>query len=247
MTAGELKNKIDGLWDTFTAGGLKNLLDVIEQMPCELAAAIVAVAVIAAILAVIIIIVKSNKKSPTQRTPRTYKPWIFETPERRAGRRGEMIATDIIKGVLRDGDYLLTNVSISYDGRPAELDNVVVNKYGVFIIEVKNYKGRLCGEEDDYTWEKYKDDGYGNTFVMEVKNPIKQVKRQIYILAKYLESFHVWVEGYAFLIQGNSPVQSKYVFESIEDIDRAIHTFGRNHLSVHTVESIRNMLSGYVS
>ena len=148
MITGELKNKIDGLWDTFTAGGLKNPLEVIEQMPYELAIAIAATVIIAAILAVIIIIVKSNKKSPTQRTPRTYKPWIFETPERRAGRRGEMIATDIIKGVLRDGDYLLTNVSISYDGRPAELDNVVVNKYGVFIIEVKNYKGRLCGEED---------------------------------------------------------------------------------------------------
>ena len=114
---------------------------------------------IAAILAVIIIIIKNIIKPPSQGTPGTYDPWIFESPERRAGHRGEIIATDSIKRVLREGDYLLTNVSISYDGRLAELDNVVVNKYGVFIIEVKNYKGRLYGEENDYTWKKYKDDG----------------------------------------------------------------------------------------
>lgn len=56
--------------------------------------------------------------------------------------------------------------------------NVVVNKYGVFIFEVKNYKGQLYGNEDDYNWKKYKDDGYGNTFVKEVKNPIKIVNRK---------------------------------------------------------------------
>ena len=32
MITGELKNKIDGLWDVFAAGGLVNPLDVIEQI-----------------------------------------------------------------------------------------------------------------------------------------------------------------------------------------------------------------------
>ena len=32
MISGELKNKIDGLWDTFASGGLVNPLDVIEQI-----------------------------------------------------------------------------------------------------------------------------------------------------------------------------------------------------------------------
>lgn len=207
---------------------------------------IVVVALIVMIILVIIIIgnKKRNKKgSSSHKAQTTYKPWIFETPERRAGLQGERIATNIIKRVLREGDYLLTNISITYDDKPTELDNVVINKYGVFIIEVKNYKGRLCGSEDDYSWKKYKDDGYGNTFLSEVKNPIKQVKRQIYILAGYLEEFDVWVEGYTLLLHGNSPVQSDCVFESIEDIDRAIHTQGRNHLSARTVESIKNKLS----
>jgi len=32
MNTGELKNRIDGLWDVFAAGGLVNPLDVIEQI-----------------------------------------------------------------------------------------------------------------------------------------------------------------------------------------------------------------------
>ena len=32
MITGELKNKIDGLWDRFAAGGLVNPLEVIEQI-----------------------------------------------------------------------------------------------------------------------------------------------------------------------------------------------------------------------
>ena len=32
MITGELKNKIDGLWDVFAAGGLVNPLEVIEQI-----------------------------------------------------------------------------------------------------------------------------------------------------------------------------------------------------------------------
>ena len=32
MITGELKNRIDGLWDIFASGGLVNSLDVIEQI-----------------------------------------------------------------------------------------------------------------------------------------------------------------------------------------------------------------------
>ena len=32
MITGELKNRIDSLWDVFAAGGLVNPLDVIEQI-----------------------------------------------------------------------------------------------------------------------------------------------------------------------------------------------------------------------
>ena len=200
---------------------------------------------IAAIIIIAVIIVHKSD-SDNSGTSHSYggTPWIFESEVKRAGRKGENAATNIICSVLREDDYLFTNISITYDGKPAEMDNVIVNKYGVFIIEVKNYKGRLYGNEDDYEWVKYKDDGYGNTFEENVKNPIRQVKRQVFILAKYLEYYgsRVWVDGYAMLLRGGSPVESQYILSSVDDIDRAIHTFGRNRLDKKTVENIVKLL-----
>lgn len=170
--------------------------------------------------------------------------WPFESEKERVGRKAELVATNIISKILRSDDFLFTNIEVCYEDKVAELDNVIINKYGVFIIEVKYYKGVLYGTEEDYEWEKYKDDGYGNTFAKKVKNPIKQVKRQTYILAKYLEYYgaRVWVDGYAFLLNGNSPVSSPYMLESIKDIDNAIHTPGRQRLNEKTIESIKHLL-----
>lgn len=168
------------------------------------------------------------------------------TPEYKlAGNRGEQTIVRVIESVLREGDHLLTNVSIEFDGKPAELDNVVINKYGVFIIEVKNYAGYIVGNENDYEWEKYKLTAAGNIFEKKVKNPIKQVKRQVYILAHYLDYYglRVWVRGYAVLLQNNSPVNSDYILHSIDEIDKAIHTRDRTMLKTDTVYKIVNLLS----
>ncbi len=201
------------------------------------AIATVLIAAIVAVLIVAIAVIIRNSSSGSGT--------IFEAPERRAGRRGERQATYIIKQLLRDGDHLFTNVNISFDKRPAELDNVIVNTYGVFIIEVKNYNGRLVGSEDDYEWEKYHTTDAGNTYMKLVKNPIKQVKRQIHLLAHHLDHYgvKVWVNGYVFLLHGNSPVKSKFVLSSIGDIDKAIHTPGKDRLNTNTVASIVKLLS----
>lgn len=190
------------------------------------------------IIALVVIIVIVAKNSDFTGT-------IFEPEYKRVGRYGETIASNVIRQVLREDDYLFTNVSISYEGKPTELDDVVVNKYGVFIIEVKNYTGFIVGGEDDYEWQKYKKTDAGNTYEKTVKNPIKQVKRQIYILAHYLDYYgaRVWVNGYAMLLHGNSPVESEYILNSIADIDLAIHTPGRNCLAANTVEKIKQLLS----
>ena len=170
---------------------------------------------------------------------------VFQPEECRAGHQGEIAATEIIRSALHEGDRLFTNVSIEYDGRPAELDNVIVNKYGVFIIDVKNYRGRIVGGEDDYEWRKYKTTSAGNTYEKIVKNPIRQVKRQTYILAHYLEEngARVWIRGYAMLLYGNSPIESEYVLNGREDTERVIHTKDRDILDADTVGRIAAILS----
>lgn len=173
-----------------------------------------------------------------------FRRFIIEAPQRAAGKKGEKEATRIIKSVLREDDRLFTNVSISYDGRPAELDNVIVNKYGVFIIEVKYFSGRLSGAEDDRKWTKVHISRGGNAYYKTVFNPIKQVKRETYILAKYLDchGVRVWVEGYGMIIGARSPVNSKYMLENRAEIDRAIHTLVKNCLTPEKIKAITDLL-----
>ena len=100
---------------------------------------------------------------------------------------------------------MLTNVKVSFEGKNTELDNVIINNRGVFIIEIKNYNSILIGDEDDFEWIKNKYTEAGNFYQKSVKNPIKQIKRQVYILSGYLKAhgFDVWIEEYVFLVEGN--------------------------------------------
>ena len=174
----------------------------------------------------------------------TYGGTPFEDPKRTAGKYGEQRAISVIRSVLRDGDSLFSNVKIIYEDRPAELDCVVVNRYGVFIIEVKNYAGYIVGRENDSEWKKYKMTDAGNIYEKAVRNPIKQVKRQVFLLAKYLNchGVRVWVKGYAMFMQDNSPVSSEYILRNTAEIDKAIHTKDRVLLSQNTIEQIKKLL-----
>ncbi|MBQ9624655.1 MAG: NERD domain-containing protein [Clostridia bacterium] len=167
-----------------------------------------------------------------------------ESEKRAAGRYGEQVAASIIKSVLKESDVLLNNIALSFDGKDTELDNVIINQNGIFIIEVKNYNGTLSGGEDDYEWIKHSISRGGNTYVKAVKNPIKQVKRQVYILAKHLEYYgiDVWVQGYAFFIDAKCPVQSNYVLNTDKDIDEAIHKPSRVRLNKKAMERIKEVL-----
>ncbi len=167
------------------------------------------------IVAIIIIVVKKRHASVT----------VDEPPEKRAGRQGEKIATDMIKQYLNDDDHILSNVEVVYKGRMTELDNVIINSRGVYIIEAKNLSGQLVGNEHDKEWLKVKTTAAGNTYEKTVKNPIAQVKRQIYILANFLEAcgVKVWIEGYVMFVRGTSPVESMYVLDDASEIDEVIH------------------------
>lgn len=168
----------------------------------------------------------------------------YEAPGVRAGKRGEKEAAEIIKQVLQKEDILLTNVCVKYKEKATELDNVIINRRGVFIIEVKNYSGTLTGKEDDYEWTKYKVSRGGNTYEKQVRNPIKQVRRQVYILARFLKDsgICVWVDGYVLLLNNNSPVHNNMVLESFEGIDRALHGRAHNSLNSGAVAAIKKLL-----
>ena len=195
---------------------------------------IIFAAIIILILLIAIVVAKKGNKS------------FIESQQKQAGRRRELFARQVIQEILRDDDILLNNVKLYADNKQAEADNIIINSRGIFIFEVKNLRGTLLGDDDTYDWLQIKDAGYGNAYQKTVKNPIKQVKRQIYILSKMLKDndINIWIEGYVFFVQGNSPVHSDYVVDTQADIDRIIHDGNNQNISEIAINNIREILCG---
>ena len=162
----------------------------------------------------------------------------------RAGKEGEILAGKIIHQYLNDQDIILNNVEITVHGKETELDYVVINRNGVFIFEVKNYSGELEGNEDDEYWSKYKISSGNNEYVKEVRNPIKQVKREIYLLKELLHIYgvYLWIDGYVLFVNMNSPIESNYTINDESEIDIILHTKGRQNLNKKQIEKIVNIL-----
>jgi len=187
------------------------------------------VIVVGAFAAVIYGIIQALKRDSEElRRPRgkRIRPFAFETEQRRAGARGERAAAMLVSEILRPEDHLLRNVQLVVDEHPVECDLVVVNPKGVFIIEVKNLQGTLVGEEEDEEWVQQNLTAGGRFYVKTFRNPIKQMKRQVHWLATYLRkhAVNIWVEGYVFFVQMNSPIHSADILETQQDIDNAIHS-----------------------
>lgn len=169
-----------------------------------------------------------------------------ETEAQAYGHAGEVFAAGVIERLLEPGEILMTNVKLTHDGKRAEIDELVISRRGIFAFEIKNYNGTIVGEEDDFEWNKVNTTNAGNTYFRTVKNPIKQVKRQVHILATFLRDrgYDVWVEGYAILLRNNSPVESEYILTSAREIDQVLHGSNSMQLEDWQVKKIARIL-GY--
>ena len=167
-----------------------------------------------------------------------------EDQKRIAGKEGELQAKKILNHYLNENDLLLNNENISIHGRNTELDYVVINNNGIFIFEVKNFSGKLVGNEDDQYWNKYKISRGNKEYIKEIRNPIKQLKREIYLLKEYLKYYGVdlWIEGYVLFVNMNSPVESEYTVNDKSEIDDILHLRRNQVLTKNQIEKIISIL-----
>lgn len=167
-----------------------------------------------------------------------------EDQKRIAGKEGELQAKKILNHYLNENDLLLNNVNISIHGRNTELDYVVINNNGIFIFEVKNFSGKLVGNEDDQYWNKYKISSGNKEYIKEIRNPIKQLKREMYLLKEYLKYYGVdlWIEGYVLFVNMNSPVESEYTVNDKSEIDDILHLRRNQVLTKNQIEKIISIL-----
>ena len=180
-------------------------------------------------------------------TLRSYGPvWPYD-PARAAGDRAEDAVAIRLKQKLYETDLLFTNVEIEYEGKKTEIDDLVVNRNGIFFIEVKYYSGTLYGEYEDREWTKLHRSGAGEEYYKKVKNPIYQVRRQEYLLSSYLKQFGIgdWVTGYVYFIENNSPISDDYILENLDEFISIIHRRSGSPLTKTRVDKISDLFAEY--
>lgn len=89
-------------------------------------------------------------------------------------------------GFLPRREYkTLHNVKLYRKGRlMAQIDHVVVSVYGIFVIETKNYKGWIVGNEHARAWKQII---YKNTYTFY--NPLKQNEGHVHALQAHLRDY----------------------------------------------------------
>jgi hypothetical protein len=101
---------------------------------------------------------------------------------------GELIVIKILQEHFpRTSNYLLNNITLplsNSDNGTVQIDHILINEYGVFVIETKHYSGWIFGKETDFKWTQSFDNGKKFTFL----NPLKQNEFHINELKKYFPS-----------------------------------------------------------
>lgn len=85
------------------------------------------------------------------------------------GAIGEKIVSARLSGLPPDEYILMNDVMLSGEGKSTQIDHVLLSIYGIFVIETKNYKGRIYGSEYADQWMQ-NIHGHKNQF----RNPLKQ-------------------------------------------------------------------------
>lgn len=66
---------------------------------------------------------------------------------------GEFFIRVILKFLDKEKYIVINDVLIpTKDGKTAQIDHVVISKYGIFVIETKNYSGWILSNENSRNW-----------------------------------------------------------------------------------------------
>ena len=149
------------------------------------------------------------------------------------GKIGELRIKKLIGKTVPEEKYIINDLVLETEnGRTCQIDHIVINERGIFVIETKNYSGRIYGQEHQQEWTQVLKYGkVKNKFY----NPIKQNNTHIYHLAHHL-SCQLPIHSAVVFVQGNT----YYIDASDVFTPRELKRFlkeGEDVLSIEQMES----------
>lgn len=111
------------------------------------------------------------------------------------GDAGEDIVASILGKSIPGEKYVINDLLFkTSEGHSCQIDHIVINKYGIFVIETKNYSGCIYGEENAREWTQILGSVTNNFY-----NPVMQNSTHIYHLSKRLGIKNVFKNIVVFL------------------------------------------------
>ena len=161
------------------------------------------------------------------------------------GMQGEEVITSTLTS-LPDDYMVFNNVALNYNGQLTEIDCIVLSCFGIWVVEVKSYKGVIHGLAANDMWSRIKTSKSGKEYDSEIKNPLKQVERQVQILSNvlYRKGIRITAKGYVvFPVAENVNVDSDKVFLNSSQLKREILSYNQIVLPKDRVETIKDVLT----
>lgn len=117
-----------------------------------------------------------------------------------AGIRGEAAVHRKLRKFKKVEAARLKDIMLPAPGQTAQIDNILVSKHGVFVIEMKNYSGIVQGSERDPQWTQII---HKRNFRRSFLNPVWQNKKHVEALTRCLKSKFPRVPCYGLVVFGN--------------------------------------------
>ncbi len=115
-----------------------------------------------------------------------------------AGLKGEVTVTQTLHQTLPNDCYILNDVTVRRGWHSAQMDHIVVTPRGIFLVETKNWRGRITGAADDRRWRQDKGGGQPPVYL---SNPILQNRRHVEIFRHWLRAHGVdWPDVFPVLV-----------------------------------------------
>lgn len=130
-------------------------------------------------------------------------------PEAR-GQRGEESVARILDRILANyGGYIINDVIIPSGKNTTQIDHIYFSKKGIFVIETKNYSGRVYGDENSTYWTQVL--GYGNV-KNQMYNPLKQNQTHINSIKRLIGTDILTIPMVVFVQDNTEYIASNKVF-----------------------------------
>lgn len=188
-------------------------------MPTGIIIALI-VFIIGFIIAIIFACIYSSKRNISHYIPKD------------KGEDGEKKIANILGDTIKGQQYVINGLCYSTKkGCSCEIDHILINKYGIWVIETKNLYGRIYGSSNDATWNQVTENE-----TKPFSNPINQNYGHISTLKKDLNIDVIFHNVVVFLSRGDiSQVSAKNVCTEFE-LPSFINTYRGFILSVYQME-----------